>query len=129
MKNAVLQLILNLGLKNFAKLAEGPLEKVPHIQTVARAYEAGEPLEVIIALWLQATESVSDDDIAGKVAEVIEFINVEIPKILATFSTEPAKVVIARLLGDLKIPDLDNDSTNNFRIVDVLNATLAELAD
>lgn len=125
----VLQIIYKLAANNIGSILAAPLEKVPHINVVAMAYQNGEPLEVIIGLYLQATESLKDDEIAGRVGEVLQFIEVEVPKILATISDAPFKDALSKMLGGLSIPDFDDKAGNEVKIIDVINKAMSELAD
>lgn len=127
--NPILQLALNIALKNAGAVLASPLGKIPHIDVIAKAYAANKSLEVILGLYLQATETLSDDEIGGKVGEALEFINNDLPKIIAKFSTLPAKAVLAELLGDLAIPDFNDVDGDEKPVIDIINDIINELAD
>jgi hypothetical protein len=117
--SGVLQLVYKLALSNVGKVAEAPLEKIPHINVIAKAYDDGEPLEVIVGLYLQATASVKDDDIAAKVGEVLEFIDKKVPEVLSQISEKSFKEVLGTLLG----------AGNEVKVIDVINKIMKELED
>jgi hypothetical protein len=123
----VLQFGLNMALRNAGSVIAKPLENIPHIDVIAKAYNQGEPLEVIVGLYFQATKSVADDEIAGKVAEVIEFLRTGVPKILEQLSVSPAKDVIRDLIGGVVVPDFDDIPGNEKPIIDIIDDTFKAL--
>lgn len=127
--NSILQFAFSLLLKNVGNIVETPMEKIPHIDVIAKAWVSGEPLEVIVGLYLQATESLADDEVAGKIAEVMEFLNVEVPKILGNVSSVPAKQVAEQLLGGLTVPDFNEDPSDNTRVISIINDVFNQLAN
>lgn len=129
MKDAALQLLYRLAMGNISSILDAPLSKIPHIDVVAKAFNDGEPLEVIVGLYFEATESVSDDEILEKVGDVLDFIHNDVPKILEGISTRPAKDILAELLGGLSVPDFDQTEGNEVKVIDLINRTMAELAD
>jgi hypothetical protein len=127
--SALLQMAYNIILNNVGSIAEAPLEKIPFIEVIAKAYKEEQPLEVIVGLYLQATENTSDDEIAGKVGAVLAFIDTEVPKILANVSEKPFKEVLGELLGDLSIPDFDDTEGNEKKVITLIDKVMDSLAD
>lgn len=121
------QFVFSVVLKNIGNIAETPLEKVPHIDVIGKAYLEGETLEVIVGLYIQATGTVKDDEIIGKVAEVMEFLDKKVPEILASISKRPFKEVVEELLGDITIPDFDDNADNNIKVVEIINDIMNEI--
>lgn len=125
----LLQLAYNLAMKNAGEIVATPLESVPHIDVIAKAYDSGEPLEVILGLYFQATATLTDDQIAGKVGEVLEYIHVEVPKLLTKISEIPAKDLVSDLLGSLTIPDFNGETGDEVKVSELINDTFKALAN
>lgn len=125
--SSVLQIIYKIATNNIGSIAAKPLQEIPHISVLAKAYSEGQPLEVIAGLYLQATESVKDDEIAAKVGEVLEFVDTKIPAILADLSKRPFKEVLGELLGDLSVPDFDEVGGNEKKVIDLINSVFEAL--
>lgn len=125
----LLQMAYNIATNNVGSIAEAPLQKIPHVDVIAKAFLDGQPLEVIIGLYVQATEGVKDDEIAGKVGEVMEFVDTKIPAILAGISDRPFKDVLTDLLGGLSIPDFDENKDNDKKVAALIVKIMEALAD
>lgn len=124
---SILQMAYNVACNNIGSVLDAPLSKVPHVNVIAKAYTDGQPLEVIVGLYLQATENVKDDEIAGKVGEVLEFVDSKIPQILAGISKKPFKEVLAELLGDIVVPDFDDVKGNEKKVVELVDKVFEAL--
>ena len=124
---SLLQLAYKIATNNIGSIAAKPLQEIPHVGVIAKAYNDNQPLEVIIGLYLQATENVKDDEIAGKVGEVLEFVDTKIPAILADLSKRPFKDVLGDLLGELSVPDFDDEKGNEKKVIELINKVFEAL--
>lgn len=122
-----LQFVYKIAMKNLPAIVDIALDDVKNLDVVAAAYNSDESLEVIIALYLKATESVKDDEIGAKVGEVLTFIDQKVPEILSKVSKEPAKDVLYELIGDLAIPDFDGKQGDEVLVHDLISDIMKEL--
>jgi hypothetical protein len=123
-----MQMIYRVAANNIGYVLATALEKVPHSKVIAKAYQNGEPLEVIIGLYLQSTESLKDDEVAARVGKVLMFLDTELPKILSHISEKSAREALESVLKDMSVPDFDNKKGNEMKVIDVINKAMKELA-
>ena len=123
---SILQFGCNIVLNHIGAIADEPLSKIPHVNVVAQAYRDGQSLEVIVGLYLQATGQLKPEEIAGEVGKVLEFIDTQVPRIVADISKKPLKDVLVELLGNVAIPSVEGE-VGTKKVIDIINSIMAGL--
>jgi len=128
--NWVSALIVKQVLKYAPGLADSwQDEHLPELGVAARVIADGGTLRDAIKAYVEATESLSDDEVFEKVDVIHGKILIYVQEVIQAVGEKPFKDVLEQYLGGIEIPDFDDDASNNISVADFVVRLFEELAD